>query len=63
MRHDDESRPFSYEARKVFNDTEVEPHLQPIEGERFKYKSANKKHDARSYVRTHEEKRICTTNC
>jgi len=35
MRHDDESRLFSYEARKVFNDVEVEPHLQLINGENF----------------------------
>merc|ERR1712228_216601 len=51
MRHDDESRLFAYEARKVFNDVEMEPHLQAIEGEKFKYISANKKHDARSDVR------------
>ena len=51
MRHDDESRLFAYDARKVFDVVEVEPRLQPIEGEKFKYKSANKKHDARSDVR------------
>jgi len=51
MRHDDECRLFAYEARKVFNDVEVEPHLQPTNGEIFHYKSANKKLDARSDVR------------
>jgi len=51
MRHDDEVRLFAHEAKKVFNDAEVEPPLQSLDGENFRYKTANKKHDARSDVR------------
>ena len=35
----------------VFKDVEIEPHLYSLSGEEFKYKSANRKQDARSDVR------------
>ena len=48
MRHDEENRIFAYQAKQVFNDVEVEPALQQLDGEKFKYKTANIKADARS---------------
>ena len=51
MRHDREARLFAYEAKKVFKDVELEPQLQPLNGEQFRYKSANISPGARSDVR------------
>jgi len=51
MRHDDENRIFAYQAKQVFKDVEVEPSLQRLSGEEFKYKSANLNPEARSDTR------------
>ena len=51
MRHDNVSRLFAFQAKKSFRDVEVEPHLQPLSGEKMRYNSANIKSEARSDVR------------
>ena len=52
-RHDDVKKLFALECRRVFSDVGLEPKLAPLEGEQeaFRYKSANRKEDARSDVR------------
>ena len=51
MRHDKVKNLFARQAKQCFRDVEVEPALQPLNGERFEYRSANTKPDARSDVR------------
>ena len=51
MRHDGPKNSFAYHAKQVFNDVEIEPELQPLEGEPLEMKSANRQDDARSDVR------------
>jgi hypothetical protein len=51
MRHNDARDWFAGTAKKVFRDVGGEPELQPLSGERMKYKSANIADDARSDVR------------
>ena len=52
-RHDDVKKLFALECRRVFSDVGLEPMLAPLEGEEatFRYKTANRKDDARSDVR------------
>ena len=51
LRHDEPKNLFGRLASNVFRDVEIEPHLDSLSGEEFKYGSANKKSDARSDVR------------
>ena len=53
MRHDGPKNIFAGAARKAFRD-EVEPELQPLEGEVMYMKMANCQDDARSDVRVRE---------
>ena len=50
-RHNEFERLWAVECKKVFNDVELEPQLQPLEGEVFEYRSAVVADDARSDVR------------
>ena len=51
MRHDGPKNSFAYHAKQVFNNVEIEPELQPLEGEPLEMKSTNRQDDARSDVR------------
>ena len=48
MRHDQPKVLFAREAKRVFNDAEIEPSLEPLSGEVLKYKSSKIGDDARS---------------
>jgi hypothetical protein len=50
-RHDEMAKLFAVECKKVFVDVECEPGLDVLEGEEFKYGSANREDEARSDVR------------
>ena len=54
MRHDGPKNIFAGAARKAFRDVEVEPELQPLEGEVMEMKMANCQDDTRSDVRVRE---------
>ena len=49
-RHNEFERLWAVECKKVFNDVELEPQLQPLEGEVFEYRSAVVADDARSVL-------------
>ena len=51
MRHDGPKNLFASLAKKICNDVEVEPYLEPLTGEVLRYKSANRSDEARSDVR------------
>ena len=48
MRHDDPVTLLAQEAKKVFNDVQVEPSLAPLTGEDLEARSANRADNARS---------------
>jgi hypothetical protein len=50
-RHDEMERLWALQCKKIFNDVECEPQLEELEGEEFRYGSANVKEEARSDVR------------
>ena len=51
LRHNEAERLWAHTCSKIFNDVEAEPGLEPMEGEKLRYKSAITTDEARSDVR------------